>query len=244
MLRGICTTRTATRSGTSTRRSRPPVGLRLAIALLALLLLGLWLVPAAAAVLSDSFSAVKPQPFWLANTQPSSGDDMYVRNAMHQQARNTSDRLFGALASLLGGTAPTLNFVTGDSPHVRGNGAFSATPADNTVNVPPRALGALANAASPIHDWAVQGLPHEFTHLRQTPAVYASDMQAEGGAQAFADLVTEQAAKQANVPFTPAPPGFFDADYADYVRQVMDTLGPAWVLYQQFGRPVGPITYP
>jgi hypothetical protein len=181
--------------------------------------------------------------YWTNNTQPASGDDMYVRNAMHGQARATTGKLFAALQGLLHGNNPDLNFVSGDSPLVATGGGTSANfdgsagQAANSINMAPNVVAALTNPSAHFHDWSVQIMPHEMAHLRQTPAVLGQMDTREGGAQAFADQVTYDAAQKAGVPFFAGKPGTYDSNYADFVNAI-NALGKNWALYTQFGNPV------
>lgn len=180
-------------------------------------------------------SDVNQRAFWQANTQPSSGDDMYVRNAMHNQARDISTRMFAALQQYLHGDNPVLNFVGGGSPLIGNDGHASATTETNTINVDPVALASLINPSAVYHGSAVAMVPHEMAHLRQLQNVLASVGASEGGAQAFSDITAADAARQARVPFNPGSAGYYDGEYAQYVKNVLDELGRAWVLFKQFG---------
>lgn len=177
-------------------------------------------------------------------TAPASGDDYRFGQAFHQNAQDLSNRLFTSLESLLGGSAPTLNFVSAGSPLTPDH--FSANLADQpggpkgTINLDPEAVDALIEFKSPVHSSAVNNMPHEMAHLRQTGAVLADLIQREGGAQAFTDLVTPVAARRARIPYVD---GSYDGAYADYVRQVQEQRGRDWILGTQFGR-VAPPSWP
>ena len=158
---------------------------------------------------------------------------------MHEQARTASGKMFGALQSLLHGENPTLNFVSPGSPLLDADGGASANTGANSINADPAFVSSLINPSSRFYDWAVQSLPHEFAHLRQTPDVLASLGASEGGAQSFADIVTPTAAPQAGMAFRPGPAGYYDGDYAQYVQNVNQYLGRDWALFKQFGNPVG-----
>lgn len=162
---------------------------------------------------------------------PTTGDAFMFRGAIQQNAQTMSDRLFQALSSILGGQAPSLNFTQTGSPLTPSD--LSATRATNTVNINPLGTWALTDPRSPFHNAAVTYVPHEQAHLRQTPDVFSSLPQAEGGAQAFADLVAPVAAKRAGIAFGG---GNYDGSYAPFVQQVQP-LGREWILGTQFGHP-------
>lgn len=175
---------------------------------------------------------------------PTSGDEVAIRNlALLPYAEGRSDKLFNALVSVLGGAAPQLNFVPTGSQFV-GATDLSANLNDRagapkgTINVDPLALEGIINDASPVHSGAINQLPHEMMHTRQTQQVLASTPDAEGGAQAFADLVTPEAAHRAGIPYAN---GNFDGSYADYVKAAQ-AKGPAWILGGQMGKP--PVNWP
>jgi ABC-type amino acid transport substrate-binding protein len=178
-------------------------------------------------------------------SNPTSSDAFGFRAAIHQNAQGLSDRLFGSLASVLGGEAPKLNFVPSDNPLLANDATASANIADNaggpkgTVNVSPLAVEALTNNRSEFHDAGVNLFPHEYAHLRQTPQTLADVMRREGGAQAFTDLVTPVAAQRAHIPYVDDP---FDGDYHQYVLDVQQQLGRDWILSGQFNRP--PVAWP
>lgn len=163
-------------------------------------------------------------------TTPSTGDELGFRTAIQHGAQARSDALFQALAKVLGGSPPTLNF----QPTVAG-GEFHAyaDPAANQIVLDPAATLGIVSDQDTFHDGAINGLPHEMAHLRQTPQVLASIPVREGGAQAFADTTTNLAAAAAGIPYTP---GFFDGSYAPYVQQAQQR-GRDWILSGQFGRP-------
>lgn len=168
---------------------------------------------------------------------PTSGDELALRTVIQQTAQTRSNGLFGSLANVLGGTAPRLNFVPNANP-VGSEFHGSADVAGNAINLDPLATLGLASDYSPYHDSAVNGAAHEMAHLRQTPTVLGSVPVREGGAQAFADLVTNLAASEAHIPYTT---GDFDGSYAPYVSQAQQK-GRDWILSGQFGRP--PVSFP
>lgn len=178
-------------------------------------------------------------------TAPTSGDDYRFGQAFHQNAQALSNRLFTSLESVLGGTAPALNFVqTGSSltpEHFSANVADAVGAPKGTINLDPSAVDALIEFKSANHDSAVNAMPHEMAHLRQTAAVLADLMQREGGAQAFADLVAPVAASRANIPYFDAF-NSHDGGYADYADQAR-LRGRDWILGTQFGR-TAPPTWP
>jgi hypothetical protein len=174
---------------------------------------------------------------------PTTGDAFGFRGAIQQNAQGLSDKLFHSLASLLGGAAPTLNFVPTGSQFAPTN--LSANLTDRVgapkgqVNVDPLATEALTNFRSPYHDSGTNAFPHEFSHLSQTSDVTRSSPLAEGGAQAFADYVTPSAARTAHIPYNLGEPGQYDGAYADYVKAAQ-AKGLAWILAGQFGKPGTP----
>lgn len=174
---------------------------------------------------------------------PTTGDDFAVRNAIHQMAQGRSDALFTSLSSLLGGTAPRINFVPAGSPFAPNHMATNLTDRPGapvgTINIDPYATAQITNDAAPDHSGWVNQMPHEDAHTRQSPATLANLMTREGGAQAFADLVTQSAANAAKIPYTP---GNFDGSYAPLVTQAQ-ALGRPWVLAGQFGKSGSP-TFP
>lgn len=171
---------------------------------------------------------------------PAGGDDFLFRGAFHQEAQTRSDRLFAALKKVLGGDAPTLNFVP-DTGSASGDFHASATPSANRINLDPYFTQALIDDGQQFHNQGVNAMPHEMAHLRQTPDVYASDWQAEGGAQAFADTVSSVAAALAHIPYASAA-GAYDGPYSDYVQRVQQQKGRDWTLGGQFGR--APVAWP
>jgi hypothetical protein len=183
-------------------------------------------------------------PAWTALTNPRTGDAFLVRLAEHQYAQQRSDALYNALAALLGGAPPQLNFVPMDSSYLNGlgdmsanGGGFSAPDAPaGTINIDPVATISLIDDDAVGHDIAVNQLPHEDAHLHQTAAVLADTALREGSAQAFADLVAETAAAKAGIPYRP---GSYDGGYSDYVAQAMQR-GRDWILAGQFGRAGSP----
>lgn len=160
---------------------------------------------------------------------PTSSDERAIKTlGIQPQAQRLSDALFDALKGILGGQAPRLNFtVTGDP--LTGPADFSAS--SGRINVNPLGTWAFTDASSPFHNAAVTDVPHEMSHLRQTPQVLADLAQKEGGAQAFADLVTPLAAQRAHIRYTP---GNYDGTYADFVKQAQ-ARGNDWLLNGQFG---------
>lgn len=207
--------------------------------LLGVVLLASLLAPASATgAQRTSFNPNTSYTFRSLNN-PTSGDAFGFRAAIQQNAQGLSNKLYGSLASLLGGTAPALNFVpTGSqllseadtSANIEGQVGAPR----GTMNVDPLAVEALTNFKSPYHDSGVNQYPHEYAHLHQTQGTLADLMRREGGAQAFADLVTPTATKRAGIPYDKAA-GNLDGDYTDFVKQAQ-ALGRDWVLQQQFGR--------
>lgn len=195
------------------------------------------LTPLQAAAAGSSARAGRSDYFNQILTQPTSSDERAYQRAFHTNAQSLSNRMFGRLQALLGGTAPTLNFV----PDVGANGDFhaSATPAKNMINVDPAVTGWLLDERSPFHDSAVNVMPHEMAHLRQTAQVLASLRDREGGAQSFADIVSPLAASAAKTRYAQ---GSFDGAYAPYVQYVNANKGRDWVLGGQFGKP--PVAWP
>lgn len=168
-------------------------------------------------------------------TNPAGGDEVLVNRVFRKDAQGLSNRMFGALAKVLGGAAPTLAFPTSlasDEFHA------SAAPATNTVNLDPTATQALVQEASPFHSSFVNALPHEMAHLRQTPQVLASLPDREGGAQAFADMVSSVAAAMAKTPYDG---GAYDGSYAPFV-QAAKARGNDWITGTQFGH--APVSWP
>lgn len=166
---------------------------------------------------------------------PSSGDELSFRTTFHNDAQDLSNRIFNPLAKVLGGQAPTLNFV--DS--VDGGFHASADPASNSINYDPAATEGLIDENGATHSGAVNGLPHEMAHLRQTPAVLASLADREGGAQAFADLVSPEAAALARTYYDDSRN--YDGSYAAFVKAAQGR-GNDWLLGGQFGHP--PVVWP
>lgn len=163
----------------------------------------------------------------------------YLPGSNGAVAQNVSDRMFAALQKVLGGTAPKLSFAAQTDP----NGEFNAQafPAENRIALDPAYMIGLVDPRSQLHDQAVNVLPHEDMHLRQTSAVLADRTQREGGAQAFADIVAAAAAHTAHIPYTSVP-GAFDGSYAPLVQAVMSQYGRDWVLGGQMGKP--PVAWP
>lgn len=168
---------------------------------------------------------------------PTTGDEFGFRGAMQQYAQGRSDRMFGALSSMLGGTAPQLNFVPTDSAltpnHISTNIADAPGAPLGTINADPLVTQGLIDNLSPVHGLAVNALPHEMAHTRQTQQTLAQLLTREGGAQAFADLEAAPAAKAAGIPYQP---GNYDGAYADYVKQIMASKPQSWITAGQFGR--------
>lgn len=173
-------------------------------------------------------------------SNPTTGDEFGFRNAIQQTAQTDSDKLFNALVSVLGGGAPQLNFVPMGSALTPGDlsANFEAAPGapQGTINVDPLAIEALTNNGSAYHSSSVNALPHEMSHLRQTPAVLASLADREGGAQAFTDLVTPEAAHRAGIPYAN---GNYDGSYSNFVKAAQ-AKGRDYLLAGQFGRAVTP----
>lgn len=172
-----------------------------------------------------------------------SSDERAIKNlGLQPEAQRRTNRLFNALAVVLGGAAPALNFVPTGSPLAPTNLAANLTDRPGapkgTINIDPLGVEALINNASEYHNSGVNALPHEMMHTRQTPSVLASLADREGGAQAFADLVTPEAAHRAGIPYTP---GDFDGAYAAYVKAAQ-ARGRDWLLGGQMGKP--PVPWP
>lgn len=174
-------------------------------------------------------------------TAPSSGDENSFQRVFRGDAQQLSDRVFTAVAKVLGGATPQLNFVASIAPE---NGQsevhLSATPAANQINVDPYATEGLIDEKAATHTGAVNQLPHEMAHLRQIAQVLASNSDREGGAQAFADIVAPHAAQLAHTYYNPSLN--FDGVYAPLVQAVMNQNGRDWVLGGQFGHP--PVAWP
>lgn len=165
---------------------------------------------------------------------PNSGDELGFRTAFQHRAQDMSNRMFGPLSKILGGSAPTLNFV---SSIPGGDAHASADVKGNAINLDPLVTEGLIDENAPAHSGSVNGIPHEMAHLRQTPQVLASVPDREGGAQAFADYEAPDAARAANTYYDTHLN--FDGAYADYVKQAQ-ARGLAWILAQQFGHPAAP----
>lgn len=175
--------------------------------------------------------------------KPTSSDERAIRTlGLLPEGQRRSDALFAALQKVLGGSAPKLNFVPTGSELVSNH--MSANIRDNvggplgTINIDPLAYDGLINDLSPQHNGVVNQVPHEMAHTRQTRDVLLSLMQREGGAQAFADYVTTEAAKQANIPYLDYN---FDGAYAPFVKQAQ-ARGLDWLLGGQFGH--APVSFP
>jgi hypothetical protein len=198
------------------------------------------LAAVAAAHSAHASAAVNPTATYAYRTlsNPTSGDEFGFRGAIQQNAQGMSDRLFTALQSILGGHAPHLNFVQNGDPSTPNN--LSANPTTNTINMDPVAVSALTDAHTTTHNIAVNDMSHESAHLRQILAVLADMGQREGGAQAFADLVTPAAAQRAHIPFTA---GSYDGDYAPFVQQINQRPDArSFILGGQFGH--APVAWP
>lgn len=176
--------------------------------------------------------------------RPTSSDERAIRNlGLQPEAQRRSDRLFAAIAKVLGGDAPHLNFVPTGSPLAPTNAAANLTDRPGapkgTINVDPLAVEALINNRSPYHSSGVNTMPHEMMHLRQTPATLSVLADREGGAQAFSDLVSPIAAQRAGIPYTV---GNYDGDYGPLVQAVMQQKGRDWIFGGQMGKP--PVSWP
>jgi hypothetical protein len=169
-------------------------------------------------------------------SKPTSSDERAIRTlGLQPEAQQLSNRLFAALVKVLGGQAPMLSFT----PAIAASGGeahLSASPGQNTVNIDPYATEGLINAAAPTHSGAVNQMPHEMAHLRQ---VVTSVADREGGAQAFADLVTPAAAAAAHTPYDATIN--FDGVYAPFVKAAQ-ARGRDWLLGTQFGH--APVPWP
>lgn len=189
-------------------------------------------------------AAPSQSPSYRMLNRPRDGEEVRLSALFHQSAQGLSDKLFGSLATLLGGTAPTLNFVPTGSPLAPDNLSTNLTDRPGapkgTINADPLAVESLVNNASPYHDSGVNGYPHEFAHTRQLPQTLADLMRREGGAQAFADLVTPTAAQRAGIPYNPVV-GNVDGAYAPFVQAVQQPpYGRDWIMGAQFGRTAPP----
>jgi hypothetical protein len=207
------------------------------------------LAPSALAYAAAGRKAAAPSAAYTGShmmnvlTVPGGMKEDFFRGKIEQTGQTDSNKIFGALQQVLGGTAPQLNYVAPGSQLVPGqthisanvNGGSAAGPA-GMINVDPVALEGLVNNASPAHNASVNQFPHEMSHLHQLATVLASIPQSEGGAQSFADIVAAAAARKAGIPYTPRPQGY-DGNYAEYVKQVLAQQGRDWVLGPQFGRP-------
>jgi hypothetical protein len=146
-----------------------------------------------------------------------------------------SDRLFQALRGILGGQAPRLNFTQPDDP-LTSQADFSSS--SGQINVDPMGTWAFTDNNSPYHDAGVTDVPHEMAHLRQTAQVLSDMVSREGGAQAFANLVTPVAAQRAGIKYTP---GNYDGTYAA-LTQAAKARGNDWLTGTQFGH--APVAWP
>lgn len=173
---------------------------------------------------------------------PQGGDDFMFRQAFHQNAQGLSDRLFAAVQKALGGTAPELNFVQEGTGGVENDVSANLTDrpgfAKGSINIDPTAVQALIDENNTFHDAAVNAMPHEMMHTRQTPGVLASIPDREGGAQAFADIVTPLAAAAAKTHYNA---GSYDGAYVDFVKAAR-ARGNDWIFGGQMGKP--PIAWP
>lgn len=188
----------------------------------------------AAVAAAHAHGAVNPNDTYAYRilNAPTTSDERAIRTlGIQPEAQRISDALFAALSSVLGGQAPRLNFTPTGDPLTPSD--FSATPATNTVNVDPLGIWSLTDPNSPYHSASVLAVPHEQSHLRQTAQVFADLATREGGAQAFADLVTPVAAQRAGLTFDPARVN--DGTYADYTKQAQ-ARGNDWLLNGQFGQ--------
>lgn len=169
-------------------------------------------------------------------SQPSSGDDFYVRNAVHQQTQRLSDALFKTVHEYTGGDAPTVQMV----PQVDPNGVFHAQAilGQNQINVDPETAVGLITEANPYHSGTVNVMPHEMAHLRQLADVLSNPDLREGGAQAFADIVSPLAAALAGTGYDASRN--YDGAYAVPTQNVLAQQGRGWVLASQFGSPQVP----
>jgi hypothetical protein len=199
------------------------------------------LLAAAAGKTGQAGRSDRNEYFQKILTNPAGGDEVLINRVFRKDAQGLSDRMFGAVQKVLGGEAPRLNFVGAGDITAQG---FSANLTDRpgfqrgTVNVNPSAVQWLVEEQNSFHDNAVNALPHEFMHLRQTPEVLRSDWQAEGGAQAFANAVSPIAAAAAKTRYAPVPA----PPYGDYVKQVLAQKGRDWIFGGQMGKP--PTTWP
>lgn len=179
-------------------------------------------------------------------SNPTTGDEFMFRGAIQQTAQNDSNKLYNPLVSLLGGSAPQLNFVQPGSAFLK-NGDSSGDTSSNidaqpgapqgTINIDPAAVEALTNNASTYHNSGVGSLPHEFAHLHQTPQTLAQILTSEGGAQAFEDAVTPHAAQVAGIPYS--------RDYVSPWDSYLSTIqaapyGRNWIMGSQFGKTAPP----
>jgi len=161
------------------------------------------------------------------------GSDGYI-------ATDLANRIYASLQKVLGGERPTIRFVQSIPPQ---NGLdeihLEAYPDDNTITLDPYAMHALAYAAANTHSGAVNQIPHELMHLRQTKQVLASIPDREGGAQAFADQVAPEVAALVHTPYNAGLN--FDGAYADYVKAAQ-ARGRDWLFGGQMGKP--PVAWP
>jgi hypothetical protein len=157
--------------------------------------------------------------------KPLPGSDGYL-------AQDDSDRIFAALVKVLGGDAPKLQFV-GSIPAAGGltETHLEADPAANRINIDPYAMHGLVYNDAPTHSGAFNQMPHEMAHLRQTVTAVPDR---EGGAQAFADLVSPEVAALTHSRYDSTRN--FDGAYADYVKAAQ-AKGRDWLLGTQFGHP-------
>jgi len=173
---------------------------------------------------------------------PTTGDAFGFRGAIQQNVQGMNDRMFDAVSSVLGGTAPALNFVPTGSDfapnHMAANIKDRLGAPQGTINIDPYATAQIVSANAQDHSGWVNQIPHEQAHTRQTPMILASLANSEGGAQAFADLVAQTAAQRSNIPYSP---GNYDGDYTDFVKAAQ-ARGRDWLLGAQFGH--APVSFP
>jgi hypothetical protein len=162
---------------------------------------------------------------------PTSSDERAFRTTLQGVAQTRSDGLFTALQKVLGGQAPRINFEPPGDPLTPNH--LSAHVADGSINADPYAIANLVVDHAADHSGWTNQFPHEMAHTRQTPPILAAAADREGGAQAFADLVTAAAAKQARIPYVD---GNYDGAYKDFVKQAQQH-GNSWILGTQFGHP-------
>jgi len=206
------------------------------LAILATFTLMAALTPLQAAAAGRSSQSLSAQDAYRYLANPTSGDEFGFRNAFHGYAQQRSDGLFSALASVLGGSSPQLNFVQPGSDftpnHMSANLRDRPGAPVGQINLDPLATSSLIVDNAGDHNLVVNGMPHEMMHVKQQPSVLASLADREGGAQAFADLVTAAAAQKAAIPYQP---GNYDGAYTDFVKAAQ-ARGRDWLLAGQMGR--------